>query len=214
MTATAWALVAAAGLLALGDWIAVAPGARRAKSLEYVLKPATMLVLIGAAVALEPEHDAQRAFFVVGLLLSLAGDMFLMLPSDAFVAGLASFLVAHLAYIVGFVAVGLTAWALLGVGVVLVAGVTVGARIVRAVRSGEDRPLVVPVAAYMSVISIMIVVAIGTADIVAAIGALLFYCSDALIAWNRFVAGKRWARPAIMATYHLAQGALVISLAR
>lgn len=213
MTATAWALVAVAGGLAVGDWIAVAPGSHR-KSAEYVLKPATMVALIGAAIALDPEHDGQRAFFFAGLLLSLAGDVFLMLPSDAFVAGLASFLLAHLTYIVGFVVAGQTGWAALGAGVVLVAGAAIGRRILRAVREGKDRSLVVPVTAYMTIISAMVVLAIGSAELLAAAGALLFYCSDALIAWDRFVAPKRWARPAIMATYHLAQGALVISLAR
>jgi len=74
--------------------------------------------------------------------------------------------------------------------------------------------MVAPVAAYMSVISAMVVLAIGSGEAIAAAGALTFYCSDALIAWDRFVAPKRWARPAIMATYHLAQAALVVSLAR
>ena len=32
----------------------------------------------------------------------MAGDIFLMLPNDRFVAGLASFLVGHLAYVVAF----------------------------------------------------------------------------------------------------------------
>jgi uncharacterized membrane protein YhhN len=213
MTATAWGFVAVAGVLAAGDWIVVSPGVA-AKRVEYVAKPATMVALIGAAIALEPEHDAQRAFFVAGLLLSLAGDVFLMLPSDAFVGGLASFLLAHLSYIVGFAVAGQTAWAALGGAIVLVAGATIGSRIVRSVRSGEHRALVGPVAAYMTVISAMVVLAIGSGEPLAAAGALLFYCSDALIAWDRFVAAKRWARPAIMATYHLAQGALVISLAR
>lgn len=213
MTATAWVLVAAAAVLAVSDWLVVAPGSSK-KGVEYVLKPATMVALIAAAIALEPGHDAQRAFFIAGLLLSLAGDVILMLPSDAFVAGLASFLLAHLMYIVGFAVAGQTAWAWLGVAIVLLAGAMIGGRIVRAVRSGEHRAMVVPVAAYMTVISAMVVLAIGSAKAVAAAGALLFYCSDALIAWDRFVASKRWARPAIMATYHLAQGLLVISLTR
>ena len=206
-------LVAAAGALAVGDWLVVAPGSR-AKGAEYLLKPAIMVALIGAAIALDPQRDGQRAYFVAGLLLSLAGDVFLMLPADLFVAGLASFLLAHLMYSVGFAVAGQSAWALVGVGVVVVAAGAIGARILRAVRAGEHRALVVPVTVYMTAISAMVVLAIGSGEALAAIGALLFYCSDALIAWDRFVAAKRWARPAIMATYHLAQGALVIALAR
>jgi uncharacterized membrane protein YhhN len=214
MTATSWTQLAMAGVFAVSDWIAVSPGVG-ARRVEYGLKPATMVALISVALALTPQHDAQRVLFVSGLALSLAGDVFLMVPSDLFVAGLASFLLAHLAYIAGFAVAGLApGWIGIGAAVVAVAGATVGRTIVRAVRSGERAKMVGPVAAYMTVISAMVVLAIGSADGLAAAGALIFYCSDALIAWDRFVAPKRWARPAIMATYHLAQAAIVLSLAR
>ena len=45
------------------------------------------------------------------------------------------------------------------------------------------------------------------------IGAVLFYCSDALIAWRRFVRPKPWQPLVIIVTYHLAQAGLVLSLA-
>ncbi|MCD6285147.1 MAG: hypothetical protein J7M39_04450, partial [Anaerolineae bacterium] len=42
-------------------------------------------------------------WFVVALVFSLAGDIFLMLPDEKwFVPGLLAFLVGHLCYIVGF----------------------------------------------------------------------------------------------------------------
>jgi uncharacterized membrane protein YhhN len=75
------------------------------RTAEYVAKPLTMVVLIGVALALHPTSDAQRWWFVAALVLSLAGDVFLMLPNDMFVAGLASFLLAHVAYVVGFLIV-------------------------------------------------------------------------------------------------------------
>src|SRR4029079_17999518 len=86
---------------ALGDWWAKLTHSRR---LEYVCKPATMVALIVTALALAPAagQDGGRAWFVAALVFSLAGDVFLMLPSDRFVAGLASFLVAHLCYVAGF----------------------------------------------------------------------------------------------------------------
>ena len=43
-------------------------------------------------------------FILAGLVFSLAGDVFLMLPSDQFMAGLVSFLIAHLFYIAAFTA--------------------------------------------------------------------------------------------------------------
>jgi uncharacterized membrane protein YhhN len=213
VTATAWVFLALAGACACADWIAVAPPAR-AKRAEYVLKPATMIALIVAAVALNPEDATQRAWFVAALALSLAGDVFLMLPRDLFVAGLASFLLAHLAYIIGFASVGpIAAWSGVGVVVVAIALVTVARPILKSVREG-DRALYPPVVVYMTVISVMVVMAFGSANGLAVAGALLFYCSDSLIAWNRFVRPMTWAQPAIMSTYHLAQALLVLALLR
>lgn len=212
MTTLAWALAAAAAAFAVADWVAVARGSR---PVEYVCKPATLVLLIGVALALDPADDGQQAWFVAALVLSLAGDVFLMLPRDAFVAGLASFLVGHLAYIVGLrleeAGGGLAALAAAAV-VVAVVTAMVGGRILDALRaSGQDK-MHTPVAAYMAVISTMLVCAIATGDVRAAVGAGLFYVSDAMIAWNRFVRPFASARPAIMSTYHLAQAALIASL--
>ena len=46
----------------------------------------------------------------------------------------------------------------------------------------------------------------------AGVGAALFVASDAMIAWNRFVAPFRAADLGIMVTYHLGQAGLVLSL--
>src|SRR5688572_2292540 len=99
MSATAWILLALAGVAAAVDWIAVA---RRPSGGEYLAKPAVLLLLIATAVALDPVDDAQRAWFVIALVLSLAGDILLLPKPDAFVAGLAAFLLAHVGYVAGF----------------------------------------------------------------------------------------------------------------
>ena len=96
--ALATGLLVAAGVSAVGNWIAVARGSTVG---IYVFKPLTLVLMIAAALALDPTSDAARAWFVVALVFSLLGDVFLMLPTDAFVAGLSSFLLAHVAYVVG-----------------------------------------------------------------------------------------------------------------
>ena len=58
----------------------------------------------------------------------------------------------------------------------------------------------------------MVASAIGVGHPAGVIGAGFFYASDALIAWNRFIAGTRHGRLAIIVTYHLAQIGLVLSL--
>ena len=64
----------------------------------------------------------------------------------------------------------------------------------------------------MLVISVMVASAVGTLDALAIVGACLFYTSDALIAWTRFIQDFRHGRLAVMVTYHLAQFGLVLSL--
>jgi uncharacterized membrane protein YhhN len=198
-------------VLAVGDWVAVGTGNRRA---EYLFKPATMLPLIAAALVLEPADDTMRIFFVVALCLSLLGDVFLMLPDQNrfFVPGLGSFLVAHLAYIVGLLAGGVSGVALaLGVLLVAVAIGAVAPRVVNGARSVDPR-LGVPVLAYVIVISVMVACAIGSMVPLAIAGAVLFYLSDLAIGWSRFVREFPASRLVIITTYHTAQVLLTVSL--
>jgi uncharacterized membrane protein YhhN len=212
MTTAAWVALAVAGVFAVGNWVAVA---RKDKALEYLCKPATMVALIAVALALEPEVDGRRTWFVVALVFSLAGDVFLMLPRDLFVLGLVSFLLGHLAYVAGLRVDGAGVGAMLAAAaVVVVVAAGLGTRIVRAVQRGSQPELTAPVVVYMVVISTMVTCALATGNAVAAAGAGLFFASDALIAWNRFVRPLAWAPVTIMVTYHLGQAGLVTSLVR
>ena len=194
------------------DWIAVWRGI---DPLEYACKPAALALLTGVALALTPEHDARRTAFVVALILSLAGDVFLMLPRDLFAGGLASFLLAHVAYVYGLRQGPSNTAALVAasVGVLLLAAV-VGRRVVQGVLARGHTELVGPVIAYMLVLSAMFAAALATVEPLAAAGAGLFFCSDAVLAWNRFVQPLRWGPVAVIVTYHLGQTGLVLSLLR
>lgn len=195
---------------AAGDWVAVA---RRRKTLEYVCKPATIVALLGVALTIDATDPEMRVFFAAALLFSLAGDVFLMLPSDEFAAGLGFFLLAHIAYIAGL-RLEVSSFLAFFVSAAVVAGavLAVGPRIVNGVRT-TAASLRVPVVAYMGVIAAMAAAAGATLDPLAAIGAALFVTSDALIAWNRFVERLAWAPVAIIVSYHLAQVGLILSLA-
>jgi alkenylglycerophosphocholine/alkenylglycerophosphoethanolamine hydrolase len=206
-------LLALALVAAVADWVAVDRGWR---ALEYVCKPLTLLLLIGAALALDPDDTAVRTWFVAALVLSLAGDVFLMLEdrvAGLFVAGLGSFLFGHLAYIGGMVVDGIVLTRFgIGLALVALAVAVLGLTILRAVRAGSEPELVGPVSAYIAVISLMVACAIGVGHPAAVIGAALFYASDSCIAWNRFVRELPHGRVVIMSTYHLAQVGLVLSL--
>ena len=176
-------------------------------------KPLTMVLLIGVAATVDVDNSAVRGWFVLALALSMLGDVFLMVPRDLFVAGLASFLLGHLGFIVGMWVDGVSTGAFaMGLALAGIAIVVVGRRVLQGVRAGDDPALVVPVAAYMTVISVMLASAIGTQEPFAIGGAALFFCSDALIAWERFVHPRAWHRLAIIVTYHVAQAGLTLSL--
>ena len=210
MNSVAIALLVAAGIAAMGNWIAVA---RKSPTGIYVCKPLTLALMVASAIALDPSTSGTvRMWFVVALVLSLLGDIFLMLPNDAFVPGLASFLLAHVAYIVGMNqdTAGNWWWA---IPVVLVVGV-LGRRLIGGIRRSGHTELIGPVVAYVLTIAVMVASALATGNVLAAVGALFFMTSDAFIGEDRFVQSRPWQPLTIIVTYHVAQALLVVSLTR
>ena len=179
-----------------------------------MVKPAVMVALIAVAVTLHPQNQTERALFVAALVLGLASDVFLMLPQDLFLPGLLAALVEHIAYIFGFRFGGLTiVGVFIGLVIVSAAAALLVPRFLSALtKSGHGR-LRGPVIAYVVVISVMTISATGSGNLVAAAGGLLFFASDALLAWYRFVEPLRWGRPVNIAAYQVGQALLVLSLA-
>src|SRR5262249_37260420 len=158
VTATAFLLLALAAVAAVVDWWAFGSGHR---AVEYLAKPLALVGLIAAASRLDVSDGAVQGALVVALVFSLLGDLLLPLPDQWFVFGLASFLGAHVAYVVGFWLAGVSLFAfLLGVVIVAVAIVVLGRRIIGGVAAGEDAELVVPVTVYVLVISVMVASAV------------------------------------------------------
>jgi uncharacterized membrane protein YhhN len=207
MTTMSWVFAGLALGVAVVEWWATF---QQRTSIRYVTKPLALALLIGVAVTLDPFDPTIRTWLVVGLVLSLAGDVFLLGPESWFVGGLASFLLGHIAYVVALQqAPRSIPWTLVGVAVVLVAIATIGRRIIGGVKASGQSEMVGPVFAYLVVISAMVVSAFGTAAPWAIVGATLFYASDAILAWNRFVEARRFGGLAVMVTYHLGQAGLV-----
>ena len=209
MNAAAFLFLSIALVIAVIDWLAVSLDNR---VMEYVCKPLTMVALVCVALALDPTSDAARWLLVVGLVLSMAGDIFLMLPADLFVPGLASFLLAHIFYVVALAALGISPGGVLtGLAIAGVAAIVVGRRIVGGA-AASDAALRLPVIAYMAAISAMVTFAFGTGLVFAVVGALLFFVSDAVLGWTRFVSQFPRSRSVVMVSYHLGQMGLVLAL--
>lgn len=210
MTNTSWLLVSLAAVMAVIDWLAVA---REHRVVEYVSKPAATVAFLATAVTVDVDHDVSWAFAIAALALCVLGDVFLMLPGNLFVPGLASFAVAQVMFAVGF-AVGETSGArwLAAAAVAIPVASVLARRFVGAIRSGGHTDLVVPVSVYVVVITTMAVAAVASGSWVSVAGAIIFMLSDALIAETRFVKARPWQPVGIMVTYHLALAGLVLGL--
>lgn len=185
------------------------------RALIYVAKPlATIAALMLAALTKVPVSPRYRALISAGLAASLAGDVFLMLPGDRFIAGLASFLVAHLLYIAAFASEkgGLRDPA---------AATTVGlfAVAMLAFLWPDLGALRAPVAAYVTVIAVMGWQAFARwgrspgAEL-AALGAMSFLVSDSALAIGRFRGDFAGGTALVLVTYWLAQWLIARSVTR
>lgn len=183
------------------------------RSQVYLFKPLTTLLIILLALLSPtwPETPAYKWLIVAGLILCLAGDIFLMLPPRYFIAGLGSFLAGHWFYIAAFAAAGTQfTWWLLPL---LIYGGVIYALLHH--HLGKMRG---PVVVYMLFILLMAWLALGRAAgpgtlsvPLAAVGALLFLLSDSLLALDRFRQKFRAARVLVLSTYWAAQWLIALS---
>lgn len=205
-------------LFMAAEWLAAG---FKIKPLRYFTKPAALLLLIGWFTVMGGWRGP-LAWFGAGLVFSLLGDLCLLRPERAFIAGLAAFLTGHLCYIAGF-NVRPFAWNslfLLALTGVAAAAVLIGRYILRGLKRGKSYSrLKAPVLAYMTVITLMLLSALAcffrpdwpqAAATAASLGALSFLASDSILASDRFVRKRWWAGATIMVTYHLGQ-VLIIS---
>ena len=200
-----WLAAALAGCALLA--IAAAPWALALPALNFVFKPlATMVVIVHA---LQRGHDTPEArrWVLVGLVLSLAGDVALLWPKEGFLPGLVSFLGAHLAYLVAFTRVQrLAAWP---VAFAVYAGVA--GWILWWLWPGVPTALRTPVVAYVVCLAAMAAQAAVLwrrgvpRGAVLALGGALFMVSDALLATNKFAGPLPLASLWILGTYWSAQ---------
>ena len=210
MTAVAWTCAVVFAVAAAANWWSRWTDDR---SVEIWSKPLALVALIGVTATLDPFDPAMRAWFVVALVCSLAGDVLLLDGDRRFVPGLVAFLLAHVAYTVGLVVAPDWSWRGFGAAMVAVSVLvgTVGLPIVRAARQ-SSAVLGPAVTAYLLAISVMFCAAAASGNWWAIVGAGLFVVSDTVLGWRQFVGTARWMSVTVMVTYHLGQAGLVASL--
>ena len=214
-------LIVFALMIAAFDWFAVN---QERKTLEYIAKPIVIVTLI-TWLLVNDGYQGPTIFFLIGLVLSLAGDIFLMLPDEKFIAGLVSFLFAHLAYTRGFsfsgfhFSIGLL-FVIILVGLV---GIVVLRQLLKGLTVHHQEKLRLPIIIYAIVISIMLITALSTVispspgwsfypAIIVSTGTILFFFSDSTLAWNRFVNLLPHGKLMVIISYHIAQIAITLGV--
>lgn len=214
------ALAALSALVAVVNWTAVW---RHAARLEWWTKLLTMAALIATVLSAgawsATSHGAGR-WLVLALCLGLLGDLALLgRTAERFLAGVAAFLLGHLAYLACFLALGLPSpgWSWLVV-VLLFAMVVVTRDVVPTTYRLAGLRVAVPVALYSLVIAAMLVVAWQTGCLLIAAGAAVFVVSDSMIGLSLgrtgFAGPQGRTHAAIMVTYHVGQALMAAGVLR
>ncbi|HUT08437.1 MAG TPA: lysoplasmalogenase [Candidatus Latescibacteria bacterium] len=181
----------------------------------YVMKPMTMVLVITVAlIAATPVPAAYKSLVLAGLLCSLLGDIALMFSEKWFTAGLASFLAAHVFYVLAFKP---------GPGRPIPAGlffpfIIFGLLMFR-ILAPRLGPMKFPVFVYIAAITVMAAFAAGrfvdgggTRPLLAFAGAILFLISDSVLAYDRFAKKLGPAQVIILGTYFPAQLLIALSI--
>lgn len=177
--------------------------------LKYILKPGTMLFIISSAIESElvKHYKLNIKTKLIGLTFSIIGDIFLMFHGDnMFILGLLSFLFAHITYIYMFnylkkkennnFKLFLSIISLIYFSLIF-----------KNVLNQGGYFMIVAVSIYMITITIMVYTASLTNNLSFLIGALFFYISDAILAWNKFIYYEQNSilEYLVMITYYSAQ---------
>lgn len=197
--------------------IAAATGLLR-HELAFAFKPLTTALLIAYAFPRGKEVPRQRRFVLIGLVLSLVGDVALLWPQQGFLPGLVAFLLAHLAYTAAFcVPVRLAARPAWFAGYAALALL-----ILSQLWYGVPNALRGPVIAYVVCLATMAAQAAvwwrSAAEGQrlqarhAALGGLFFLASDSLLAFNKFDVPLPLSALWILSTYWVAQALIASSL--
>jgi uncharacterized membrane protein YhhN len=181
-------------------------------------KPSLSVLFVIVAITGPAANPTYFGFVLTGLLLCVVGDVLLIFRArHLFLAGLVSFLLGHVLYSVAFFMLaspGLLTWITAPLFLLIGGAAFVWLR-------PHLGTMLVPVLAYMAVITVMVVGAAALAgndrlDItgraLVLCGAVLFYISDIFVARNRFVNAQFVNRLIGLPLYYAGQFMIAYSL--
>jgi uncharacterized membrane protein YhhN len=205
---------------------------KRNRKLIYFSKPLVLIFLIFwffthlDSIKLFTDYELFPIFwFILGLIFCLIGDIFLMFQEQYFIAGLSAFFIGHVFYIIGFDRLLPPKQNLLPgiilLGMIIAISITVFSKLMLGIKDSKHEKIKIPLVIYTIVISTMLYSATITlldtnwnyiSALFVSFGALSFFVSDIMNAWDRFISPFALGRVKIMMTYHIAQITLGIGV--
>jgi len=202
-------------IAAIGFGLISASIANQSAVWSRIFKIAASTSMVAIIVTGDPSMNSYAILITAGLIASWFGDLALSFDGEkAFLAGLVSFALAHSLYTAGFFA--RSPMDLLGIAVSGVTMALTAAAILRWLAPHTPDRLKTPVAAYIAIISVMVVASFGTSgalpDPRIPIAAVLFATSDVLVARQQFVAPALFNRLVGLPVYFAAQVLFAITV--
>jgi uncharacterized membrane protein YhhN len=225
MTEGLWGLTGGVLAVFLLDWLAVRFSWRK---IECILKPLAMImVILWTLTAAGWACETLLILLMFAQVAGLVGDGLLLLSPRWFLLGLGAFLMGHLFYI------GIMGWQIVStlrefgvrngviwwLALIIVVWVLMLGLFYRIIAPKTSRLTMPPLfwtliqvygwilsgLVMMSTLVVITMVNIALPIVLIPVGALLFFISDSLLAYDRFKRKMPRVRVWIMVTYHLAQ---------
>lgn len=183
--------------------------------LYAVAKPLLMITLLLHFVSASKGYPSWRIYVIAAIVFSWGGDVLLM-KSSMFIPGLASFLVAHILYIITYQKTGASQGKLKSLDVAKF--LLIGSVLFWVLYPGLG-DLQIPVILYALTILLMGIWAhkrrgatSSASFLMVSTGAMLFVLSDSMIAINKFTIAVPAERLLVMSTYITAQYLIIQGL--
>jgi uncharacterized membrane protein YhhN len=214
-------------IAAVINWMIVFQYTRRRKSLnlfEYFTKPVVIILLFIWLYGIT-KFQGHSVWFALGLLFSLIGDVVLMISSNdrGFIIGAISFVFTFICYIIGLndkLPVFNLPAILITVFVAITSLQTYILLTEEAIIKREKKIMVYLIGPYLIVLSLMLISALLTYTqgerwndghaILIGSGALLFYSSDIIIIWNKYIRPIQNAKFLNRISYHIGQICIIV----
>lgn len=206
-------------------WLAIILKWERIK--PYTKALGLILLIVWTLCVVDFQSPGLAILLIAALVLGLAGDVFLALSDRWFIMGLGAFLLGHLAYL-GLMAAALArahreaivtsipAWSALPLAAALLAALWIFSRmiVVPMRKRNPDKLFITALYIYAFCLTSVMVFSGFTAFLLQSLGwqiwalplgGALFFVSDFILAYDRFVRRVRLGQLWVMIAYHLAQ---------